>query len=531
MTTKKTLKNLLSLLLVLNLISGTTWARLAKLGTPAKPARDQSNPRINPLLEDPEEQELRAEKKTRALPGQPAQVLTLKKYLEEVRNYNETVRAAGLTQKSHTLKSLEPEEEFMPAFTADVNKFFSKPYVAFGAPVTVIFDHTDGYQGTFGLSKKWWTGTQTAVSYNAKYSDYFYSPLTSPGFIQDTGLWQAVTSISITQPLVKDFNAHVSRYLEDKVTNLNETAKSLSQFQVQQILAQAEGAYWRLVATRSVTEYKAATLKRTQRLYDWTARRARLNIADRSDLLQAEAALKLRTLELQTAREDQVTAARQFNSLRNIEGDGVPELLEKMSEAQIEAARQVLSRTAVRLDVVAAEKEMLARRAEAREQRERLKPDVSLYGQAQLFGQDTSYNTAQSGAFKTDYNAYQVGLKMTIPLDFGLISDVKQGYNAAAQAAEVQHSRKNFELDQDWRDLKKKFNDAIARLETARELERLQSDKLLYEKVRLDRGRSTNFQVLTFEEDYSSAQLNRLKIEAEVLSLRAQARLFNGETL
>mgnify|MGYP001046760359 CR=1 FL=1 len=45
---------------------------------------------------------------------------------------------------------------------------------------------------------------------------------------------------------------------------------------------------------------------------------------------------------------------------------------------------------------------------------------------------------------------------------------------------------------------------------------------------RLLRGRTTTFQALNFEQDYASAQLLRLRTQAEVLQLTAQLNAFRS---
>ncbi|HAN03948.1 MAG TPA: TolC family protein, partial [Elusimicrobia bacterium] len=57
-------------------------------------------------------------------------------------------------------------------------------------------------------------------------------------------------------------------------------------------------------------------------------------------------------------------------------------------------------------------------------------------------------------------------------------------------------------------------------------IEEAQRAKLEYEKQRLKEGRTTTYQVLTFEQDYTNAQYTRVSAAAQVLSTLANLKLY-----
>ena len=57
-------------------------------------------------------------------------------------------------------------------------------------------------------------------------------------------------------------------------------------------------------------------------------------------------------------------------------------------------------------------------------------------------------------------------------------------------------------------------------------IENAQKTKLEVERTRLRQGRTTTYQVLLFEQDYSAAALNRVKSAANILALQTQIRLY-----
>jgi outer membrane protein TolC len=87
---------------------------------------------------------------------------------------------------------------------------------------------------------------------------------------------------------------------------------------------------------------------------------------------------------------------------------------------------------------------------------------------------------------------------------------------------------KLFEQEQEWNDLNQKFHEAKKRLTLTRDIEIVQDKKLVREKARLHLGRTTTYQVLLFEQDYSTAQLARIRAQADILRILTQMKLFGG---
>jgi hypothetical protein len=59
-------------------------------------------------------------------------------------------------------------------------------------------------------------------------------------------------------------------------------------------------------------------------------------------------------------------------------------------------------------------------------------------------------------------------------------------------------------------------------------IENVQKKKLENEKQQLRRGRSTTFQVLQFEQDYTNSQLIRARAGAQALDLRSQLKRYQS---
>jgi hypothetical protein len=74
-------------------------------------------------------------------------------------------------------------------------------------------------------------------------------------------------------------------------------------------------------------------------------------------------------------------------------------------------------------------------------------------------------------------------------LNLGAKSDAQSGAERERAAADLSLDRKRFEQKQEFLDLRSKFSESQARLNLARELEKIQDEKLTHERARLQRGR------------------------------------------
>ena len=79
-------------------------------------------------------------------------------------------------------------------------------------------------------------------------------------------------------------------------------------------------------------------------------------------------------------------------------------------------------------------------------------------------------------------------------------------------------------VDQEWRDIQDRLADVDKRLAMAAEIESLQKRNADEEKNQLALGRTTQFQLLSIENEYSLSRLSRLSLVAEKLGLLAQAQ-------
>lgn len=453
---------------------------------------------------------------------QPQATLTLNDYLNQVEKQNEAFQRSSRAERAYELRSDEWRLITSPYFIGSVQigsdkREQSSPSIMGNETSTKVYALGFGQKTSFGLDAK--------LTYQYVDTDIVGA---NTQFINPSHFYTTGPVLELTQSFWRNgFGSETKAAIEAKEAEV-QAQKFSEKFTQTQLRQSAENAYWRLAVAREALIAAKENLDRTKKGRDWTAERVRLNLADRSDLLQQDAAVAARLLELQQAEMEENAAARAFNTMRGVASTTVNERLQPITDELIKSLR-VPEREEKRADVKAAEAQARALKASSQIGLESSKPNFEAFLTAGLNGRDADSGTAISESFSTQYPNYTVGVRLNVPLNQGVASRAREGYRVAAESAELGFKRKAFETEREWIELVQKFEESKQRLELARKLETVQKTKLDAERARLSRGRTTTYQVILFEGDYASAQLNRIRLAQEVLSIYSQLKTFGGE--
>jgi outer membrane protein TolC len=451
--------------------------------------------------------------------GLHAETLTLDAYLGQVRKDNPQLRAMKAQDVALSLAAREPETAYSPQLKAQaqvMNDQLEPALAAFSPEKT----QSSGYN--VGLSKLFSTGTFVGLDYKNDTTE-----LTFPagGFI---GAMPATTGhqwgLTLSQSLWRNFNASEVKAGILQAKAGADSARAASRYGAQAVLFQARNAYVQLETTRQVLALQEESLTRNAKILEWTKQKQADNLADKVDVLQVEAAVRLVALGLASSRQAEAEASARFNALRGLEPGAATGELEPLSlpqalpapsgdRADVEAARQALRSSDAMVETVV----------------QRFTPDLSVFAQLSANERDTDGGKAFTGVADGKHPQSLVGIKLTANLDRGLLKEVLSGAEQAKGAGQAQIDDKKLTLAQDWKQLDEQWKGLQARLSLAQELEKLQGEKAEREKTRYRDGRTTNFQVLRFEDDYSLARIQILQLLANARVLEAQARFYNGD--
>lgn len=453
-------------------------------------------------------------------------VLGLEQYLDQVRSGSQLFTS----YKMSTEAAQERSDEFLlltrPNLIADAQYQRSKADT--GSSLTGD-DNTSrvyslGVQETtdFGLNAQLSYAVQSFSS-NAALPPQF----AQSGFVFQTDYATAGPQLTLTQSLWRNGLGAEIRAAQELASAQALNQKFANSFAQTEALAQAETSYWSLALSREQVASAREVLALTEKSQKWSANRERLELTDKSDLLQANAALLSRRLALQSALDGEKTAARAFNTARGVDSDAVAENLSSFDPTVIDKL-QIPKRVQFRDDVKASEQQKRIAAATARLGEEKNTPTVNLLGGIGLNGRDPLTGQAIDYSVQTNRPNYTIGVQANIPLDFSVTSHDREGYRRDVAAAETLYQRRVFEQERLWHDLTTQFTDAIGRYRISLDVEKANREKVTYERYRHDRGRTTLYQVILFENDYADAELARIRAQADVLNAYAQLRTFGG---
>jgi len=471
---------------------------------------------------------VRAASTATPVPAGPA--LSLDAYLEQVRAENLAFHESDETQRALPLQADEPAVILSPRLDAQGGFTDSRkePATSLSPPRTI------GSRWNVGVSKLFDTGTNVAFNYGLDYTRLFppavpagLPPAIAAGFFASQPYFDAAPSLTVSQSLLRDWRGGNTRAGILKVRAQAAAAVAAERMRQHQLILQAEQAYWNVSLAQELLDAAKSSRDRTERFVGWTRRKAALNLAESSDLAQAEAGGELRALAVRAAEQDLTAARRTLNALRNQNGDVVPEKIIRLA-AQIAEGGPEIRPDGARLDIAIAEHALAAAEHATRMSSFRSMPELSAFGTLAFNGHDTSGGDAVTKSFGAQHTAWTVGAAFTMPLDLRFLAHVHAGYEAAERAAQLDVERARTAAARDWEALRQRLADVDSRLKLARRIEQAQRNKLEIETRRNRQGRSTLFQLLAFEEDVSQAQLTRLRFEYERLLLAAQARFYNG---
>lgn len=471
------------------------------------------------------------------LPAHGQELLTLEDYLRRVEGANADIRAADLAFQALGQKVLESDMVYSPFLSATYSYLDDKSGP--GLTSSFLANETIAHSWNVSASEKFGTGTTLSLGYT--YSDtqldLFLPQTFGPYSFSDFSGYAIKPFVSVQQSLLRDFMAGLTQTGINKAKAAARAGQYQQLFRRQQVLFRARAAYWSLSLARDVTAFRRTSLDRTEKLLHWNEQRVKMDLADAGDLLQAQAAFKLRQLNLQQALEDEVKAGRDANELLGNTGGAFAPDLEKLSERiATYACVTCLAKTGERPDVLASRASFAGSRWAKEETFYRSLPELSLSASYASNGSDfLSFLPGQDspgeqvGKFANPTLA--ASLSLIVPLDFPTLSKVRAGYEKDFQSSRAALAQAELSAGKDWQNLLKQWQDVKTRLALAQEIKAIQEQRVANEQRRFERGRSTTFLLLTAENDLDDAALNVYRLVMEEMLIAAQAELFNTQPL
>ena len=253
-------------------------------------------------------------------------------------------------------------------------------------------------------------------------------------------------------------------------------------------------------------------------------RSVKRNLVDASDLYQAQAAVASRKIDLVNAETQLREMSRTFNSIRGVQSD---EVTEKLVGPDLDLLRLNVDKAATktRLDTLAQKDMYQSSEAAYRSQREKNKPSLDLTMQAYTQGRNAQIQQSQDKTFK-DQDYLYVGVNFVLPLDQVKASHARAGFASLEKSQQLAEQARVRDQSLTWAETVDQAGALAKQVTLLRELEVLQKKKADAERDRMNRGRSTTFQVLTFEQEYNTIRAQRIQTEFQTRQFINSLALF-----
>ena len=262
------------------------------------------------------------------------EIITLDDYISMIEKNNSDVKAAELSIDAMGNKIVEADTVYQPFLSGNLSYTDDKGGLGFGSTLPV--KEMKAVALNLGAVKKWGTGSTLTLGYTNSVSSF---DLFSPTTIFDVEKmnfsgYEIKPSLILEQSLLRDYKSRYTKSGIKKAKASTKAAQYMQMFRKQQILLQARLAYWTLSFSRDVIAFRKVSLERAEKILNWTKKRVDLDLADKGDLLQAEASYKLRQLNLELALQDEIKYCRDFNDLLGLSSEMVDENLIKLSDIE-----------------------------------------------------------------------------------------------------------------------------------------------------------------------------------------------------
>ena len=447
--------------------------------------------------------------------------LSLEEFLKEFRTINpqyqsleQRIKAAELNQSRANL--FTPTDFFARTNYIIDEKLPSIPFFNYGSLTT--FNNAVGIENTTNF------GLKSRLSYEVDYFNYRDLVLDPTAGGQTIDLFDARPVISLEQPLWRNGFGRKIKLQVKETTVLTNADKLAFERSKEELEIQAEQIYFQLVAAQEYLKIQQQALDQTKGIQQYIGNRVRMNLMDRSDLLQAQAQMELEELEVRSSEKNIHILQSDFNVFRGAApGSPLPTLdhLEEKVDAESLKALQGVS-----LNYLSSKNTTELEKIQSSMAYDETLPVLDLFSAFALNGRDNDFAGVVGDSLSSDRTTFSIGMELRIPLDIKTNSKRRQAANINIDAAKKTqaHIQKRDAADKEI--LFQKALEAAQRLSLSKTIADTQRKKLELERNRLRQGRTTTYQVLVFERDLLLSDIRAVQAKLDWAVLKAELKKY-----
>lgn len=335
-----------------------------------------------------------------------------------------------------------------------------------------------------------------------------------------------LAKLDLKQSLWRNGFGEKTRADRDQLTLLVKSQYESASFNLEQFLLTAENNYWALSSFEEIVNLQKENLENAKKTNNWMQGRVRQRLFDDVDGLQTQAAFESRQLEYEASLDEKKALERQFEKYTNIPWKQIQ--LEPIANYKVPTPNSVSEMTGN--GIFDSQKSLTAsQKAQAKSRRSEVRPQLDVVASVALRGREAETSNSWEELQDGKHPTWQVGVEFAAPLDFSFLGRIRKGYDTQIKAADQAIEAVDYESSRTKTDLLAQTMDAKNRLKRAQDLEVVSQKIIQKERVRHRNGRTTTFQLLKSEQDFASAQIQRVRAQLAFIQLNNALRLFNEE--
>ncbi|MBI3737137.1 TolC family protein [Candidatus Sumerlaeota bacterium] len=364
-----------------------------------------------------------------------------------------------------------------------------------GSPFKAV---TRSLNGGAGITKRWFTGTQTTLDFSAMRSRTSPSPRE----------YQSAATLSIRQNLLKGLSPAANLALIHEAENSFKRSQYVLRGEVIATVADVETAYWNLALAYELLAVQQYSLTLAERQLERTRVFVEVGSLPPLEVTSAEAEVAARRRDLIDAKNSLENHVVDFLLLTEgmLPDDGNYTLPRPTDEAQMpellgtdKESIEIAMRT--RPDLFQAELDRENGRLEVIRTKDGMLPRLDAIGSYGVTGRGLQFHDSRDRASDADFDQYSIGAEFEFPI----LNRAARGNFRAAKATEEQFEKAIENLKENIKadvlkgriDLKNK----IAAVDAARSAVALQEQRLINEEEKWRNGLSTNLDVFQTQRD------------------------------
>lgn len=336
---------------------------------------------------------------------------------------------------------------------------------------------------------------------------------------------------TLTQPILQNFFGRNSRMTIESAEMQADVLTLQIEDQIETLVSRIIESYWSLAYQQQLIIYVEEAVRWAETLLASNRKKQNLGLMERSDVLAAEANLSLRRKTLVSAKAALRQAQLNLAQLANLDAEANYEANMPLTpQVQTTDSKQIAAAAlTTRRDLQILKKQLQQSDLVISMNKNSLLPSLDLTGSLSLNGLDSEFSPAQEEFFTTNNVTWFAGGVLT----YNWENDAQRAALAKQKIVKrqqlLQYDQTLAQVNYDIQHAVIDNATAVAQLEQAQEITRLQQAKLKEEERRVSQGRSDTTRIVQNQDDLLLAQqdylLNALSYQ---LSLDALLRVQNS---